>query len=239
MNMNRMEMPGSPIPTDKGKPRPHRLSKVRPQAVFGKIILAAAAVFSRKTLHSRDTAPFGSRWNGTPGLHIHKKKNNMDLNNAEIAVTTQHLIDIKDYRNYWLHLSDYSDMGEFLSACSDLFPGEKEPEYRYPKWENIPDTLISREWLCPNFFEIRDALERLEEEETEFFINWSRHYGYDITTDDPHMMVSHYHDLYGDTVTETEEDADTGEDALIYTGVSSYYCDMLPFRYEIFDDNYD
>ena len=51
----------------------------------------------------------------------------MDLNNAEIAVTTQHLIDIKDYRDYWLHLSDYSDMGEFLSACSDLFPGEKEP----------------------------------------------------------------------------------------------------------------
>ena len=99
----------------------------------------------------------------------------MDLNNAEIAVTTQHLIDIKDYRDYWLHLSDYSDMGEFLSACSDLFPGEKEPEYRYPKWENIPDTLISREWLCPNFFEIRDALERLEEEETEFFISWSSH----------------------------------------------------------------
>ena len=163
----------------------------------------------------------------------------MDLNNAEIAVTTQHLIDIKDYRDYWLYLSDYSDMGEFLSACSDLFPGEKEPEYRYPKWENIPDTLISREWLCPNFFEIRDALERLEEEETEFFISWSRSYGYDITTDDPHMMVSHYHDLYGDTVTETEDDTDTGEDVLIYTGISSYYCDTLPFRYEIFDDNYN
>ena len=46
----------------------------------------------------------------------------MDLNNAEIAVTTQHLIDIKDYRDYWLHLSDYSDMGEFLSACS---PGKR------------------------------------------------------------------------------------------------------------------
>ena len=84
----------------------------------------------------------------------------MDLNNAEIAVTTQHLMDIKDYRDYWMHLSEYSDMGEFLSACSDLFPGEEEPEYRYPKWENIPDTLISREWLCPNFFEIRDALAR-------------------------------------------------------------------------------
>lgn len=48
----------------------------------------------------------------------------MDLNNAEIAVTTQHLMDIKDYRDYWLHLSDYSDMSEFLCACSDLFPGK-------------------------------------------------------------------------------------------------------------------
>lgn len=54
------------------------------------------------------------------------------------------------------------------------------------------------------------------------------------------MMVSHYHDLYGNSVTEREDDpADTGEDALIYTGASGYYCDMLPFRYEIFDDNYD
>ena len=40
-----MKKTGSSIPTDKGKPRPARLSKVMPQAVFGKIILAAAAVF--------------------------------------------------------------------------------------------------------------------------------------------------------------------------------------------------
>ena len=57
----------------------------------------------------------------------------MDLNNAEIAVTTQHLMDIKDYRDYWLHMSDYSDMGEFLSACSDLFPGEKNTGIRNGK----------------------------------------------------------------------------------------------------------
>ena len=138
------------------------------------------------------------------------------------------------------HTASHGHKGlQGLLAAHVRLQWEKEPEYRYPKWENIPDILISREWLCPNFFEIRDALERLEEEETEFFISWSRSYGYDITTDDPHMMVSHYHDLYGDTVTETEDDTDTGEDVLIYTGVSSYYCDTLPFRYEIFDDNYN
>ena len=54
------------------------------------------------------------------------------------------------------------------------------------------------------------------------------------------MIVSHYHDLYGDAVVEKEEDtADLAEDTLIYTGISSSYCDMLPFRYEIFDDNYN
>jgi len=235
-----MKRTGSSIPTDKGSPCLPWPCKVMPQAVFGKIILATAAVFSRKTLHSRDTAPSRSRWDGIPGIRIHNNEKDMNLNNAEIAVTTQHLIDIKNYRDYWLHMSDYSDMGEFLCACSDLFPGEEEPQYRYPKWENIPDILVSREWLCPNFFEIRDALERLEEEETEFFMDWSRNYGYDISTDDPHMIVSHYHDLYGDAVAEKEEDtADLAEDTLIYTGISSSYCDMLPFRYEIFDDNYN
>ncbi|WP_018667000.1 hypothetical protein [Bacteroides gallinarum] len=164
----------------------------------------------------------------------------MNLSNAEIAVTTQHLIDIKENKDHWLYMSDYSDMGEFLCACSDLFPGEREPEYRYPRWENIPDLLISHEWLCPNFFEIRDALERLDEDDTEYFMTWSGHYGYDITTDDPHMMVSHYQDMHGTAVTEPEDDyADTTEDSLIYTGVSSNYCDTLPFRYEVFDDNYN
>ena len=165
---------------------------------------------------------------------------NMDLNNAEIAVTTQHLIDIKKDKENWMHMSDYGDMGEFLCACSDLFPDERNPEYRYPKWENIPELLINREWLCPNFFEIRDALERLEENEVEHFVSWSGHYGYDLTTDDPHMMVSHYQDIYGTNITETEEEfADVAEEDLIYTGVSRNYCDTLNLSYEIFDDNYN
>ena len=59
----------------------------------------------------------------------------MDLNNAEVAVTTQHILDGKEYKDYWVQMSDYSDMGEFLCACSDLFPEEEEPEYRYAKWD--------------------------------------------------------------------------------------------------------
>lgn len=164
----------------------------------------------------------------------------MELNNAEVAVTTQHLIDIESNTDYLMQLSDYSDMGEFLCTCSDLFPQEEEPQYRYTRWENIPDMLINREWLCPNFFEIRDALEKLDEDDREHFISWSEYYGYDITADDPHMMVSHYQDIYGNsTSTYEEESADIPDDELIYTGISSNYCDTIPLQYEVFDDNYD
>ena len=82
----------------------------------------------------------------------------MDLNRSEVSVTTQHLIDMRKEKDNWLQMSDFSDMGEFLCACSDLFPKERHPEYRYLGWEDIPDQLINREWLCPNFFDIRDAL---------------------------------------------------------------------------------
>ena len=86
----------------------------------------------------------------------------MDLNQAEVAVTTQHLIDIRQERDSLLRMSDFGDMGEFLCTCSELFPEEETPEYRYTKWEEIPDLLINREWLCPNFFDIREAMEQLE-----------------------------------------------------------------------------
>ena len=61
MNMNRMEMPGSPIPTDKGSPRPARLSKVMPQAVFGKIILAGGEAGKQKQI--TDTFWKSVEWN--------------------------------------------------------------------------------------------------------------------------------------------------------------------------------
>ena len=85
-------------------------------------------------------------------------KNIMDLNQAEVAVTTQHLIDMGQEKDNLLQMSDFGDMGEFLCTCSELFAEEETPEYRYMKWEDIPDSLINMEWLCPNFFEIREAM---------------------------------------------------------------------------------
>ena len=62
----------------------------------------------------------------------------MDLNNAEVAVTTQHILDGKEYKDYWVQMSDYSDMGEFLCACSDLFPEEEARSTGMPSGRTYP-----------------------------------------------------------------------------------------------------
>lgn len=164
----------------------------------------------------------------------------MNLNEAEIAVTTNRLLEEKQEKDYWFELSDYSDMTEFHHACSVCFPEEDDPVYRYPKWENIPDFLVNKEWLCPNFFDLRDALDRLEEPESEYFENWCRYYGYNLTTDDPHVLVSHFQDMTRiPTFGPEDETAEINEDAFCFHSISSNYFDTAQFPFEVFDDNYD
>ena len=165
----------------------------------------------------------------------------MDLNQAEVAVTTQHLIDMGQEKDNLLQMSDFGDMGEVLCTCSELFPEEETPEYRYTKWEEIPDLLINREWLCPNFFEIREAMEQLEEPDKDCFFDWCDRYGHDISTEDPHLLVAHYIELYGNAAYIDDEPCpDSGDDSLLYCpGISSNYFDTGIPRFEVFDDNYD
>ena len=165
----------------------------------------------------------------------------MDLNQAEVAVTTRHLIDTRQEKDNWLQMSDFGDMGEFLCTCSELFAEEETPEYRYMKWEDIPDSLINMEWLCPNFFEIREAMEQLEEPDKDCFFDWCDRYGHDISTEDAHLLVAHYIELFGNTAyTGDEPCPDSGDDSLpYYPGISSNYFDTGIPHFEVFDDNYD
>ncbi len=71
----------------------------------------------------------------------------MNLNEAEIAVTTKRLVTVNPKKSYRMELADYCDIDEFHHACATRFPEEAEPEYRYTDWENIPEYMVSSEWL--------------------------------------------------------------------------------------------
>ena len=68
------------------------------------------------------------------------------------------------------------------------------------------------------------------------FRHLSEHFGYDITTDDPHMMVSHYQIYTVTPYRETEEElADIADDALVYRAyrVTSAICFLFSMRYSM------
>ena len=123
----------------------------------------------------------------------------MDLNNAEVQVTTSQLLHAGVREAHLLRLADYGEMGEFYTACAERFPKVKNPAYRYPSWENIPHFLINRNWICPNIFEIRDAMEHLDESEYDYFVKWCRYHGHNLATDDANLLVAHFQDMHGNT----------------------------------------
>ncbi len=84
-------------------------------------------------------------------------------------------------------------------------------------------------------------MEQLEEPDKDCFFDWCDRYGHDISTEDPHLLVAHYIELYGNaTYIDDEPCPDNMDDSLLYyPGISSNYFDTGIPRFEIFDDNYD
>lgn len=163
----------------------------------------------------------------------------MDLTEAKIAVTTQKEMDNQTYKGDWFWLSDYGDMQEFQNACYSYFsPIEKEPVFRYEAWEHIPDILINREWICPNIFEIRDALERLEESETDYFVKWCTSHGHNIAVDDPYILVVRFQENNTPPPEYDNESMSISDDSL-YQSITCNYSYMNRYAVEVFDDNYD
>ena len=155
---------------------------------------------------------------------------------AELTVETRHSLRESPNAAVTLRLSDYGDYGEFLSGCEELFRSEENPVFIHRFWENIPDSLITKKGLNPAFFEIRDALDRLEEDYIEPFLQWCIHLGYDILADEPLQLVTRFQDLLSPIYEVDPETAEAGEETAeeLYLGSMMHHCPT-----EIFSDNYD
>ena len=156
---------------------------------------------------------------------------------AEIFVET--VFSIESYQNNgtWFYMSDYSTMSEFLTDCGSWFSDEVSPEYVYKEWTGIPDALINRTWFCPNFFEIREALQMLDGDSIDGFTMWCRTSGHDIVTDDPLMLVTRYQDYIGPAYEPNPEIAESDE----YTGFVTPYslAELGLGPVDIFNDDYN
>ena len=95
--------------------------------------------------------------------------------------------------------------------------------------------------MCPNFFDIREALEQLGEEDIEYFNKWCARYGYDLRTENPYLLVAHYRNMFGDS---GSNDAgiylpETEDDGCSYSCCPEGWFNQNLLRQEIFGDDYD
>lgn len=163
----------------------------------------------------------------------------MKLSEAEVVVTTQQQIEKNTHEGNWFQLSNYGDTEEFYEHCRSYFPDEVNPSFRYPAWENIPDQLINKEWFSPNFFEFRDALERIDESETDYFLSWCEYHGHNIAEDDPYQLVAHYQETNTPYPDLENEEPEIYPDAISFQNSTSMLHDTGRYSVEVFDDNYD
>lgn len=96
----------------------------------------------------------------------------------------------------WLNLSDYSNIQEFYQACAKLHKDEVDPEYMFQDYEYIPESLISESWLSEKIFEVRDALQDLNESEKEPFFIWCNNDHYDLSKADVECLIASFRDDY-------------------------------------------
>jgi len=163
----------------------------------------------------------------------------MNLSDAEVVVTTKKEIENNTHQGDWFRLSNYGDMGEFYNACCSYFFNEENPSFRYPAWENIPDILINEKWFCPNFFEVRDAVEQLEESDTDYFLSWCNYHGHNIAVDDPYLLVGNYLENHIPYPTFEGDETEISDEAYLYQNTANSYYDTGKYVTEIFGDNYD
>lgn len=120
----------------------------------------------------------------------------MDLNEARIYVGTYAKYNNGSIFGKWFDLSDFTDKDDFMTACAELHKDEEDPEFMFQDWENIPDDLICESWLSDNFFEVRDAIENLNNEEQEAFLIWCNHCSQNLSSKDINELISSFQDDY-------------------------------------------
>lgn len=130
----------------------------------------------------------------------------------------------------WLNLSDYSDKEEFIEACRLLHPDEEDPEFMFQDWDGIPEGLISPGHISEILFDLRDAIEVLDDIEQEAFFAYCDDNPGNLASADADDLISNFQNAYCGQYDSEEDFAckiiqgreDLSEFALMYFDYGAY-----------------
>lgn len=163
----------------------------------------------------------------------------IDIQEAQIYVGTYAKYNNGSLFGKWLQLSDYSDLDEFYEACKELHKDEEDPELMFQDWEEIPEVLISECWLSENFFDLRDAMDNLKNNDQDAFMIWCAHGSYDISREDAHILISKFRDEYcGKYNSEEDYASEYVDNCYDLPEFAKTYFDYEKFARELFSTDY-
>lgn len=168
----------------------------------------------------------------------------MDLNKARIYVGTYRKYNKGSLQGEWVDMAGFYDLEEFWERCAEIHKDEKEPEYMFQDWENIPESLIDEGNLEKNFFELRDELDKLNDTEKEAFWVWAHYEGVNLCKD-AYFLVKSFQSTFVGCYADKEEFAkelvgmehELSEFALSYFDYGKYADDLFMADFW-FEDGY-
>jgi antirestriction protein len=161
------------------------------------------------------------------------------LSEARIYVGTYAKYNDGSIEGKWFDLSYFSDKDEFYKACAELHADESAPKYMFQDWEYIPDELIGKSWLSDNFFDIRDAMDDLSEDEQKAFLVWFYHGLHDLSTEDANDLISSFRDDFQGKYNDEEDYAyDIVEECYELPEFAKTYFDYEKFARDLFMGDY-
>lgn len=157
-------------------------------------------------------------------------KKQIQIYDASVYVGTYKKYNEGSLQGQWMDLSDFTDINEFYNACQQLHADEKDPEYMFQDYENIPENLIGESWISENIFEIIQSLSALGEQQEAFLI-WCNNGHHEISGQDIDELLSSYIGTYEndeDFARELiEEREDLSEFAKRYFDYEAYARDLF------------
>lgn len=122
--------------------------------------------------------------------------NQIDVTQAKVYVGTYRKYNDGSICGKWLNLSDYSDKDEFYKACYELHEDEQDPEFMFQDYEDIPNGLISENWISDRLFEVLETLEDMDANLLEPFLIWCNNEHKSFTDEDIDDLLSSFQDDY-------------------------------------------
>lgn len=103
----------------------------------------------------------------------------IDIRKSAVYCGTYHKYNCGSIAGKWMRLADYKNKGEFLGACARVHKNERDPEFMFQDYENLPSSFYGESYLPQEIWDVLNAMNEMPMEKQDEFIRWCDDMGYE------------------------------------------------------------